>query len=178
VLRELVHARQPSAFVRFATCDCGRALDGRLTVRRRDARGRRIRVQHRDVLCATARAPIPRKFRPVQGEEMREQTMLDARPRECHLPIGLRDLLYIVPARDERIDVAHRHALLQDIENDTRLFRIMLVPRRIPRFATAGARQRGDKRHLKPSPHQPICERAMIHPLRLERDANGLWLRL
>lgn len=76
---------------------------------------------------------------------MRQQRALHACAGERHLPVGIREFLHIMPARHERINTPHRHALLHHLKNDARVFRVILVPRRVAGFAVSGARERRDQ---------------------------------
>lgn len=82
--------------------------------------------------------------------------------------VSLRELLQVIDARGERIDVALRRTDPQHVQDDLRVLGVVLVPAIVQRLARSCERDRRDEAQLEPCRQQPMCQRTMVITRRLE----------
>lgn len=88
--------------------------------------------------------------------------------------VRFQQLLEIVDAGGQRINISLRRADPQHVQDDLCVFGIVFVPPVGQRFPGSGQRYRGDQPQLQACRQKPVSERAMIVAGRLEADEDRL----
>ena len=101
---------------------------------------------------------------------MRDEAVLEPHLPQGDLLIGVGHLLQVLMPGHERIEIPLRRPVLQQMQNDLRVLRIVLVPRVVQGLSRAGD---GDRRHqaeMKPGLPEDVGQRPMVVAGRLEGD--------
>ena len=104
---------------------------------------------------------------------MRDEAVLEPHLSERHLLIGIGHFLQILVPGHERIQIPLRRPVLQQMQNDLRVFRVVLVPRVVQRLPRARDRDRRHQAKLKPGFAEHVGQRPMVVARRLEGDLAG-----
>jgi hypothetical protein len=109
-------------------------------------------------------------FWKIQRQIVGHETVVESHLAQRDLLVRVRHLLQILISRDQRIDVRLRGPLLQQMENDLCVFRIVLVPGVVQRLAGAGDGERRDESQLTDGLTQHVRQGPMVIAGRFERD--------
>src|SRR5215207_11135306 len=101
---------------------------------------------------------------------MVHQAVLDARLSERHLMMRLRQLLQVVRLFDDGVVEALRVTVAQQVEDDLRVLRVVLVPGVMQRLAGACHREAGGQSQLEALGAEEVSETAVVIGRWLEGD--------
>jgi hypothetical protein len=111
------------------------------------------------------------------GEVERQVMRQDAMPQfglgACDHLVGLRQLLDVADARNEGIAENLNRADLQNVQDDLRILRIVLLPAVVQCLPCSGERDRGDKLQVETCRPQSLHQGSVIVTSRLEPDGDG-----
>jgi hypothetical protein len=111
-------------------------------------------------------------LRKVQLQVMRQDAVRGLRLGLRDRLVGLRQLLEIVDAGNQRVDIGLRDADPQHVQNDLGTLGIVLVPTVVQRLSRPGQCDGGDQPQLKAGCQRSVGERAMVVPGCLEADED------
>ena len=104
---------------------------------------------------------------------MIEQAVGEPFARQHNLMVGLGELLEVVVAGQQRIVVVLHQTMLEQLQDDARVFRVVLVPGVEQRIPIARPRHRRDGDHGEPLSEQSVGQGAVEVARRLEGDPGG-----
>lgn len=76
-------------------------------------------------------------------------------------------------AGEHRVNVLHHQVMLEHVQNDRRIFGVVLIPRVEPRFPISRLRHRGDQHDVNPCLHESVRDRSVVVPRTLQRSSPG-----
>ena len=113
---------------------------------------------------------IALRFGKVQRQMVRHEAVLEPHLPQGDLLVGIGHLLQVLMPGHERIEIPLRRPVLQQMQNDLRVLRIVLVPRVVQGLSRAGDGNRRHQAEMKPGLPEDVGQRPMVVAGRLERD--------